>query len=66
MRFCRGGGSKNLKFKLTKYTNYRDGLMIVCVSPYTNYRDGFDPPYMPGGEGPFDNIEYTIAGSSIL
>ena len=37
MSFCRGeGGAKNLEVKLTKYTNYRDGFMIVCVSPYTN------------------------------
>ena len=39
--FLLGGGPKNLKFKLTKNTNYRDGFMIVCVSPYTNYRDVF-------------------------
>ena len=39
--FLSGGGSKNLKFKLTKYTNYRDVLLFVCVSPYTNYRDVF-------------------------
>ena len=35
------GGSENLKFKSTKYTNYRDVFMIVCVAPYTNYRDVF-------------------------
>ena len=37
------------KFKLTKYTNYRDGF-LKCQ----------------GGEGPSDNIGFTIAGSSIL
>ena len=46
MRFCWGGGGKNLKVKFAKNTNYRDGFMIVCVSRSTNYHDVFATRYL--------------------